>query len=61
VARVTGKRANVLHNRTHSGGVSRLVADVKLAQTLLGWAPRTSLEEGLRLTLEHDPRFRKDV
>jgi UDP-glucose 4-epimerase len=61
VGRVTGKRVNVLHNRTQSGGVSRLVADVRLAQELLGWAPRTSLEQGLHLTLEYDPRFRKDV
>jgi nucleoside-diphosphate-sugar epimerase len=57
VARVTGRRANVLHNQTQSGGVSRLVADVSLARQLLGWIPRTELEEGLRQTLERDPRF----
>jgi UDP-glucose 4-epimerase len=61
VGRVTEKRVNVLHNRTQSGGVSRLVADVRLAQELLGWAPCTSLEQGLRLTLEYDPRFGKDI
>ena len=59
-ARVTGKQVNLLHNQSQSGGVSRLVADVTLAQALLGWAPDTSLEEGLRLTLERDPRFRRD-
>lgn len=59
-ARVTGKQVNLLHNQSQSGGVSRLVADVSLAQALLGWAPHTSLEEGLRLTLERDPRFRRD-
>jgi UDP-glucose 4-epimerase len=57
VAKVTGKRVNVLHNQSQSGGVSRLVADVTLARALLGWAPRTELGEGLRLTLERDPRF----
>lgn len=58
VGRVTGKRVNVLYNRGQSYGVSRLVADVRLAQELLGWTPRTSLEEGLRQILERDPRFR---
>jgi len=57
VARVTGQRVNILHNRTQSGGVSRLVADVRLARQLLGWSPRIGLDEGLRLTLERDPRF----
>lgn len=57
VARATGKQINLLHNQGQSGGVSRLVADVGRAHRLLGWSPRTALEEGLRLTLERDPRF----
>ncbi len=57
VVRVTEKQASVLHNQTIAGGVSRSVADVRLARDLLGWAPCTSLEEGLRLTLARDPRF----
>lgn len=57
VARVSGKQISVLHNQGQEGGVSRLVADVDLAQDLLGWAPHTELVEGLRLTLERDPRF----
>ena len=57
VGKATGKRINVLHNRTHTGGVSRLVADVSLAQQLLGWSPHTELDEGLCLTLKNDPRF----
>jgi UDP-glucose 4-epimerase len=60
VVRVTGKRANVLHNLAQPGGVSRLVADVHLAQHLLRWAPSTDLDRGLRLTLECDPRFHRD-
>jgi UDP-glucose 4-epimerase len=59
VAQATGKRADVLHNRGQSAGVSRLVADVGLARQLLGWTPCTGLEHGLRLTLEHDPRFQQ--
>ena len=57
VARVSGKQISVLHNQGQEGGVSRLVADVGLAQDLLGWAPSTELEEGLRLTMERDRRF----
>jgi len=64
IARATGQslngdlhQLNVLHNRGQSGGVSRLVADVTLARRLLGWEPHTTLEEGLELILEHDPRF----
>ncbi len=57
VARVSGKRGSMLHNQGQEGGVSRLVADVDLARDLLDWAPRTELEDGLRLTMERDPRF----
>ena len=57
VTRVTGKRVHVLHNQAQSGGVSRLVADLTIARTLLGWTPSTDLAQGLRLTLERDPRF----
>jgi UDP-glucose 4-epimerase len=57
VVRITGRRLNVLHNHTQSGGVSRLVADVSLARQLLGWTPCTKLDTGLRLTLERDARF----
>jgi UDP-glucose 4-epimerase len=57
IARGVGQRVSLLYNRTHSGGVSRLVADVGLAHTLLGWTPRTTLDEGLRQILERDPRY----
>jgi UDP-glucose 4-epimerase len=57
VARAARKRPDVLHNQAMSSGVSRLVADVERARVLLGWQPRTDLEEGLCLTLERDPRF----
>jgi UDP-glucose 4-epimerase len=57
IARATDRRADFLYNRTQSWGVSRLVADVTLARELLGWEPRTDLNQGLRLILEQDPRF----
>ncbi|MBN1659599.1 MAG: NAD-dependent epimerase/dehydratase family protein [Anaerolineae bacterium] len=58
VGQATGERVNVLHNPAQSGGVSRLVADVRLAHDLLGWTPTTALQDGLCLTLERDPRFK---
>ncbi len=54
---VTGKKANVLYNRTRGGGVRRMVADISLARELLGWAPKVGLGEGLRRLLREDPRF----
>ncbi len=59
VARITGQRVNILHNLEQSGGVSRLVADVRRAEELLGWKPQTDLKAGLRLTMERDARFEK--
>jgi UDP-glucose 4-epimerase len=57
VAVATGREVNVLHNLEQPSGVSRLVADVSLARQLLGWTPSTGLDQGLRLTLDRDPRF----
>lgn len=53
----TGRRANVIHHGEKSGGVPRLAADIGRARALLGFRPRTSLADGLRLTLERDRRF----
>ena len=53
----TGRRANVIYHREKSGGVPRLAADIGRARALLGFRPRTSLADGLRLTLERDRRF----
>jgi UDP-glucose 4-epimerase len=58
IDRVVGKRTPRVRNREKTGGVDRLVADINLARELLGFRPRTSLEDGLRKMLENDPRFR---
>ena len=55
--RVTGKRANVIHNPEKSGGVPHLAAEISKARELLGFRPEIGLETGLRLTIERDPRF----
>lgn len=58
IERVTGKRASMIYNPEKSGGVPRLAADIGQARDLLGFQPEIDLTEGLRLTLERDPRFR---
>jgi len=55
---VTGSKANVVHNSQTSGGVSRMRADLKLAQEKLRFQPSIKLEDGLRLTLKRDTRFK---
>ena len=57
VAEVAGREVEVLHSPAESGGVSCLCADIALARRLLEYEPRVALAQGLRLMLEHDPRF----
>jgi UDP-glucose 4-epimerase len=54
---VTHLRLEPIFNPGASGGVLRMRADVTRANALLGFVPRTSLRDGLRLMLERDPRF----
>ncbi len=56
---VTGSQANVVFSSQTSGGVSRLCADLSLAKQKLNYKPVFSLEEGLRLMLQRDPRFNR--
>ncbi len=56
-AEVAGQEVEVIHSPAESGGVSRLCADITLARRLLGYEPQVNLREGLRRTLERDPRF----
>jgi UDP-glucose 4-epimerase len=58
VQAVTGTNTEVIYNSTTSGGVSRLCADLTLANQKLNYRPSIGLEEGLRLTLKRDPRFK---
>ena len=59
VMQVTGSNAEVVFNPRTSPGVSRMSADLSLGRQKLGYRPRVSLKDGLRLTLERDPRFRE--
>ena len=58
VQQVTGSNAEVIYNPKTSGGVSRLCADLTLAREKLNYRPSMDLEEGFRLTLKRDPRFK---
>ena len=58
VAGVVGREVEILHSPAESGGVSHLRADISLARRLLDYDPQIDLEQGLRYTLERDPRFR---
>ncbi len=55
---VTQSEANVVYNSQMSGGVSRMCADLKLAHEKLRFRPSITLEDGLRLTLQRDARFK---
>lgn len=56
IGRVTQTPLLPLRNPS-GGGVSRLWANIDKARRLLGYSPRVTLDEGLRLTLSHDARF----
>jgi UDP-glucose 4-epimerase len=57
IGRVTHQTILPLRNAS-GGGVKRLWANLGKAQALLSYTPRTPLEEGLRLMIERDSRFR---
>lgn len=61
VVEMTGSKAEVVYNPRSFPGVSRMSADMTLAKEKLGYQPRISLTDGLRQTLERDPRFRREV
>jgi UDP-glucose 4-epimerase len=58
VISVTGSEPEVVYNPRSDGGPARMCADLRQAASLLNYRPSISLESGLRLTLERDPRLR---
>lgn len=60
IRETTGMTAEAIENPKTSPGVSQMAADLTLARSKLGYQPYFSLEEGLRLTLERDRRFKKE-
>lgn len=61
VTEMTDSQAAVVYNPRTDPGVSRMCADLTLARERLAYQPRTSLSEGLRITLERDPRLARRV
>jgi len=55
---VTGSNAEVIYNAQTSGGVSHMRADLSLAKEKLGYRSSIKIEEGLRLTIKRDSRFK---
>jgi UDP-glucose 4-epimerase len=58
VGEAVGREVDSLYNANTSGGVSRMRADLTLASKKLNYKPSIKLDEGLRLTLRRDPRFK---
>ena len=61
VLETANSKAEVIYNPRTDPGVSRMCADLALARERLGYQPRYPLAEGLRLTLERDIRFRREL
>jgi UDP-glucose 4-epimerase len=61
IMEVTGVKTDAIFNHRTDPGVSRMCADISLAKEKLGFQPRFSLANGLRLTIERDPRFKSDL
>lgn len=60
VNETTNGNPEIVYNPKHDGGVQRMCSDLTLAQEKLNFQPTVSLETGLRLTFERDPRLRKN-
>lgn len=60
VLETTKNKPQVIENPQTNPGVARMCADISLAKKLLGYQPRISLAEGLRLTLELDERLSRE-
>lgn len=48
IERITGKTANIQQQPERPGDVEKTYADITKAKELLGWAPTTTLENGMR-------------
>jgi UDP-glucose 4-epimerase len=60
VLEITGSNVEIIENPHIDPGVSRMCADITVARQELGYQPKVSLSEGLRLTLQHDPLFKRE-
>jgi len=61
VLQITGSSSNLVTTAKVSGGVSRMCANIALAEKRLNYHPSILLEDGLRLTLQRDPRLKNPL
>jgi UDP-glucose 4-epimerase len=59
ILEVTGSETNIVYSNQTPGGVSRLWADLSLASQKINYRPSIPLEDGLRLSLQRDERYKK--
>lgn len=59
ILEVTGSSAEILYAPRNETGASRMCANAELAAKMLGFKPRTTLVDGLKLTLKEDERFER--
>jgi len=57
---ILGRRVPLLHSTAQDGGVSCMRADISLAQRVLGFTPRVTIEEGLERMVAHYQRLLKE-
>ncbi|MDK2979864.1 MAG: UDP-glucose 4-epimerase [Chloroflexota bacterium] len=57
---ITKAKPEIVNNKTHDSGPSRMRADIGLAEKKLGYKPKVGFVEGLTRTIAEDPRFHKD-
>jgi len=58
VVETTGMKPEVVINKSHDSGPSRMCADISLAKKKLGYEPKVNLKEGCQMIFEKDPRFK---
>ncbi len=57
VIATTGTNPEVVINKSHDSGPSRMCADLALAKKKLGYEPQVKLADGFKMVFEEDPRF----
>jgi UDP-glucose 4-epimerase len=58
--RILGKNLSPIFEKERPGDVRHSWADISLAKEVLGWEPKTTLEEGLRRTVEWYKNFSRE-
>lgn len=57
IQQLTNTKSEIIYNPRSDSGVERMCADLTLAKEKLDYQPLIDLEEGLKLSIQRDPRF----